>query len=55
MAGSFYVYSSTSQYQGQFHAFVNGVGGDPVVAVAQGFFARVVAGQASGSFTFRNN
>jgi hypothetical protein len=50
-----YVYSSTGQYVGQYRSYVNGVGGNPVLPVAQGFFARVSAGQTSGSLTFRNS
>ena len=50
-----YVYGSTSQYGGQYRAYVNGVGGNPVLPVAQGFFARVSAGQTSGALTFRNS
>ncbi len=53
--GATYVYSSTSQYLGQYRSYVNGVGGNPVLPVAQGFFARVSAGKTSGSFTFRNS
>ncbi|GAB3572398.1 Ig-like domain-containing protein [Hymenobacter daeguensis] len=50
-----YVFSSTSQYNGQYRAYVNGVGGNPVVPVAQGFFVRVSSGQTSGSLTLRNS
>ncbi|GAA4025133.1 hypothetical protein GCM10022409_06380 [Hymenobacter glaciei] len=53
--GAIYVYSSTSQYIGQYRSYVNGIGGNPVLPVAQGFFARVSAGQTSGSLTFRNS
>jgi rhamnogalacturonan endolyase len=49
-----YVYSSTSQYQGQYRAYVNGVG-NPVLPVAQGFFARVATPGTSATFTFRNS
>ena len=49
-----YVYSSTAQYAGQYRSYANGVGGNPVIPLAQGFFARVSAGQTSGSLTFRN-
>ena len=48
-----YVFSSTSQYAGAYRSYVNGVG-DPVLPMGQGFFARVSAGQTSGSMTFRN-
>jgi uncharacterized protein YaiE (UPF0345 family) len=49
-----YVYSSTSQYQGQYRAYVNGIG-NPVLPVAQGFFARVAAPGTTATFTFRNS
>ena len=50
-----YVYQSTGQYVGQYRSYANGVGGNPVLPVAQGFFARVSTGQTSGSLTFRNS
>ncbi|MFD1874756.1 T9SS type A sorting domain-containing protein [Hymenobacter bucti] len=50
-----YVFSSTSQYGGQYRAYVNGVGGNPVIPIAQGFFARVAAPGTTGTFTFRNS
>ncbi|MGI4741885.1 MAG: LamG-like jellyroll fold domain-containing protein [Janthinobacterium lividum] len=50
-----YVYQSTGQYVGQYRAYVNNQGGNPVLPVGQGFFVRVSAGQTSGSLTFRNN
>jgi len=50
-----YVFSSSSQYNGTYRAYVNGVGGDPVLPTAQAFFVRVSAGQTSGSLTFRNS
>jgi len=50
-----YVFSSTSQYNGAYRAYVNGVGGNPVLPVAQGFFTRVSQGQTSGTLTFRNS
>ncbi|MBO2010825.1 FG-GAP-like repeat-containing protein [Hymenobacter negativus] len=50
-----YVFSSTSQYNGQYRAYVNGVGGNPIIPVAQGFFTRVSPGQTSGSLTFHNS
>jgi len=49
-----YVYSSTSQYSGQYRGFVNGVG-NSVVPSGQGFFTRVAAGQATGTLTLRDN
>jgi hypothetical protein len=50
-----YVYQSTGQYVGQYRAYVRGMGGNSVLPVGQGFFARVASGQTSGSLTFRNN
>lgn len=50
-----YVYVSTSQYTGTYRSYVNGVGGNPVLPVAQGFFARVSSGQTTGALTFRNS
>ena len=51
-----YVYSSTGQYQGQYRAYVNGIGdGNPVIPVAQGFFARVASPGTSSTLTFRNS
>ncbi|MBF9219644.1 ice-binding family protein [Hymenobacter ruricola] len=49
-----YVYASTGPYVGTYRTYVNNIG-NPVLPVAQGFFARVSAGQTSGSLTFRNN
>jgi hypothetical protein len=53
--GAIYIYESNSQYQGNYRSYVNGVGGDPILAQGQGFFTRVSAGQTSGSLTFRNS
>ncbi|QKG54352.1 T9SS type A sorting domain-containing protein [Hymenobacter sp. BRD67] len=50
-----YVFSSTSQYAGQYRAYTNGIGGNPVLPVAQGFFVRVSTGQTDGALTFRNS
>jgi hypothetical protein len=50
-----YVYQSTGQYVGQYRAYANGVGGNPILPVAQGFFARVSAGQTSGMLMFNNS
>ena len=49
-----YVYGSTGPYVGAYRSYVNGMGGNPVLPVAQGFFARVSAGQNSATLTFRN-
>ncbi|MDO7877403.1 Ig-like domain-containing protein [Hymenobacter sp. ASUV-10] len=53
--GAIYVYGSVDQYNGTFRSYVNGVGGDPLLALGQGFWVRVAAGQTSGSLTFRNS
>ncbi|MDO7884727.1 FG-GAP-like repeat-containing protein [Hymenobacter cheonanensis] len=50
-----YVVQSTGQYAGHYRSYVNGVGGNPILSVAQGFFVRVQAGQTSGHLTFRNS
>lgn len=50
-----YVYSSTRQYGGQYRAYVNGIGGNPIIPVAQGFFARVATPGTSSTLTFRNS
>ncbi|MDO7851691.1 putative Ig domain-containing protein [Hymenobacter convexus] len=49
-----YVFESTAQYVGTYRAYVNGLGGNPILPMGQGFFARVSSGQTSGSLTFRN-
>ncbi|WP_345237333.1 IPT/TIG domain-containing protein [Hymenobacter saemangeumensis] len=48
-----YVFESTSQYGGQYRAYVNGIGGNSLLAAGQGFFVRMTTpGQNSGiSFT----
>jgi hypothetical protein len=48
-----YVYQSTGQYTGQYRSYVVGIG-NPVIPAGQGFFARVSAGQPSGTLTLRN-
>ncbi|MFD1873359.1 DUF4394 domain-containing protein [Hymenobacter bucti] len=47
-----YVFESTSQYAGGYRTYTNGIGGNPILATGQAFFARVAAGQTAGSFTF---
>lgn len=53
-----YVIQSTGPYMGGYRAYVNGVStsasNSPLLALGQGFFVRVSAGQTSGTFTFRN-
>jgi hypothetical protein len=46
MNSAAYVYHSTSQYQGTFRAYINGVGGNPIVGVAQGFFVQATTNGA---------
>ncbi len=48
-----YVFQSTGQYEGQYRSYVNGIG-NPLVSAMQGFFARVSAGQSTGSLTLNN-
>ena len=54
-----YVSQSLGQYTTQYRVYVNGLStsgtNNAIVPSGQGFFARVSAGQASGSFTFRNS
>ena len=50
-----YVYVSTGPYTGNYRSYANGVGGNPVLPVGQGFFARVSSGQTTGGLTFRNS
>ncbi|MDO7873536.1 Ig-like domain-containing protein [Hymenobacter sp. ASUV-10] len=54
-----YVYESTSQYGGMYRSYLPPVGsapgiGNPMLAMGQGFFVRVSAGQTSGSLTFHD-
>ena len=49
-----YIFESTSQYGGNYRAYVNGVGGNSVLAMGQAFFTRVSAGQTTGTLIFRN-
>jgi hypothetical protein len=49
-----YVFESTGPYAGTYRSYANGVGGDPVLALGQAFFARVSAGQPTGTLTLRN-
>ncbi|RZL13330.1 MAG: T9SS type A sorting domain-containing protein [Hymenobacter sp.] len=52
LENAIYVYSSTSQYAGQYRSYINNVG-NPVLPSGQAFFMRVAAGQASGSLVLR--
>ena len=58
--GAIYVYASSGPYTGTYRSYVPPVGaspavGNPVLPVAQGFFARVSNGQTSATLTFRNS
>jgi hypothetical protein len=53
LEAAIYVYTSTSQYSGRYRTYVNGIG-NPVLPVAQGFFARVASGQSNATMTFQN-
>ncbi len=55
LEASIYIIQSTGQYSNIYRAYTNGVGGNPVLPLGQGFFARVASGQTSGSITFRNS
>ena len=48
-----YTFQSTGQYTGGYRSYVNRVG-NPLVSAMQGFFARVSAGQSTGSFGLNN-
>ena len=50
-----YVFETAGPYTGQYRTYVNGLGGNPVVPLGQGFFVRVSTGQTGGSFAFRNS
>ena len=50
-----YVFESTTQYGGAYRSYVNGVGGNPILAQGQGFFVRVSSGQTSGTLTLRDD
>lgn len=51
---SCYVFESTGPYAGAYRAYINGVGGSPLIGSSQGFFVRVSDGQTAGTLTFRN-
>ncbi|RZK62620.1 MAG: T9SS type A sorting domain-containing protein, partial [Hymenobacter sp.] len=53
LENAIYVYSSTSQYAGQYRSYVNNVG-NPILPSGQAFFMRVAAGQSAGSLVLRN-
>jgi hypothetical protein len=54
LESAIYVYSSTSQYQGRYRVYINGIG-NPVVPLGQGYFTRVASGQTTATMTFRNS
>jgi hypothetical protein len=51
---SFYTFESSSQYAGSYRAYVNGIGGDSIIAVGQGFFVRVSTPGANSFLAFHN-
>ena len=54
--GAMYVFESSSQYNGSYRAYTNGVGGiSPYIGSSQGFFVRVSSGQTAGTLTFRDS
>ncbi len=53
MEDAIYVYQSSGPYTGSYRSYVNGAG-NSLVATMQGFFARVLDGQTSGSFGLNN-
>ncbi|RYY20736.1 MAG: DUF4331 domain-containing protein, partial [Cytophagaceae bacterium] len=50
-----YVYQSTGQYVGQYRSYVNGIGGNPLIASMQGFFKRVTTPNQTASFAMTNS
>ena len=55
LEASIYVFRSTAQFAGMYRAYTNGVGGNPVIPIGQGFFARLAAAGSTATFTFRNS
>ena len=49
-----YVFESNGQYSGAYRSYVNGIGGVPVVPVAQGFFVRATTNGAVFPMSFSN-
>jgi hypothetical protein len=50
-----YVFESTGPYAGSYRAYVNGIGGNSVLPVAQAFFVRVSAGQTTSQLILRES
>ena len=50
---SLYVFESSGPYAGAYRSYINGIG-NPLIGSSQAFFARVSAGQTTGSLTFRD-
>ncbi|RAK62969.1 T9SS type A sorting domain-containing protein [Hymenobacter edaphi] len=50
-----YVFESTGPYAGRYRSYANGIGGNPIVPLGQGFFVRVADGQTSAALTLRNS
>lgn len=54
LEAAMYVYASTGPYAGSYRSYINGMGGNPIVPLGQGFFVRVDNSASSGTLTFRN-
>ncbi|RZK24537.1 MAG: T9SS type A sorting domain-containing protein [Hymenobacter sp.] len=55
LEASIYVFRSTGQYTGMYRAYTNGMGGNPVIPIGQGFFARLATAGSTATFMFRNS
>ena len=54
LEAAMYVFSSTSQYGGQYRAYINGIG-NPIIPMGQGFFVRVQNNGQAGTMSFHNS
>ncbi len=54
LEAAIYVYSSTSQYVGQYRSYINGIG-NSILPMGQAFFTRVAVGQTSATLNFHNS
>ena len=54
LADALYVFQSAAPYAGSYRAFVNGLGGSPLIGSSQGFFVRVNAAGATPALAFTN-
>ena len=50
-----YVVQSSGPYTGSYRSYVNGVGGNSIVALGQAFFARVSSGSTSATLTMNSS